>query len=66
MARPKKQPSTEAASSSATDHTRVRWTALGEKRRAWAAGSMHKEGDEITVSPRDADILTTRGFAERI
>lgn len=69
MARPKKKPEGEAmelAPPSNTDHVRIRWTAVGEQRRAWANGEMHKAGAEFSVSPRDADILTTRGFAERI
>jgi hypothetical protein len=69
MARPKKKPEGEAmerVNPSNTDEVRIRWTALAEKRRAWANGEMHEAGAEFSVSPRDADILTTRGFAERI
>lgn len=56
----------ELAPPSNTDHVRIRWTALAEKRRAWANGEMHKSGDEFAVSGRDALILIDRGFAERI
>lgn len=69
MARQKKKPEGEAmelVSPSNTDHVRIRWTAMAERRRAWANGAMHKAGDEFSVSGRDALILIDRGFAERI
>lgn len=69
MARPRKKPEGEAveqASPSTSGEVMIRWTATGEKRRAWANGEMHEAGAEFSVSARDADILTTRGFAERI
>jgi len=76
MARPKRKPEDVAAVQATPQETAdivpiespvaVRWTALGEKRRAWANGEMHAAGSEIIVSQRDAEILSQRGFAERI
>jgi len=76
MARPRKKPEAVVTQTAAPrepaevvpmgDGVMIRWTALAEKRRAWANGSMHAAGDEFPVSGRDAEILTQRKFAERI